>query len=256
MRSTPAAHVMLMQNGLARSDAIATASRLRRSRTRRGAAGNESAVEASSGSRCRSAPGVRPKLARVAGCRASTGERRCETSIPPLQANSPVLLERSVRIWVGGRCDARVWRRPPARSLATLPRNSSIEVCNAFTMWHLKVALSELCSTRGFCPHEICRPSPRDLSGERVAEGRVRGCATCHHSSKLRIATPWRLRDPLIRLRHLLPPQKARGEKGNTGGTPGCRHRGRRSRVPSPAANDSIRFFSSGAPQAGVMRSG
>jgi hypothetical protein len=29
-----------------------------------------------------------------------------------------------------------------------------------------------------FTEHEVCRPSPRDFSGERVAEGRVRGCAT------------------------------------------------------------------------------
>jgi hypothetical protein len=27
-------------------------------------------------------------------------------------------------------------------------------------------------------PHQTCRPSPRDSSGERVAEGRVRGCAS------------------------------------------------------------------------------
>jgi hypothetical protein len=35
------------------------------------------------------------------------------------------------------------------------------------------------CLRRGF-HHQTCRPSPRDSSGERVAEGRVRGRATGH----------------------------------------------------------------------------
>jgi hypothetical protein len=45
-----------------------------------------------------------------------------------------------------------------------------------------------------FAEHEICCPSPRDFSGERVAEGRVRGCATCRRSSKLSVEA--RRRDP------------------------------------------------------------
>jgi hypothetical protein len=80
--------------------------------------------------------------------------------------------------------------------------------------------------------HQTCRPSPRDLSGERVAEGRVRGCATGHPSSKLRVPLTGNCSTPLIRLRHLLSPQKARGEKGNTADTPGdSSPRGRRSRA-------------------------
>jgi len=64
---------------------------------------------------------------------------------------------------------------------------------------------------------------PRFSAGEKVAEGRMRGSSVRASSVCVRRlasfsrvigeSSPHRVKSPLIRLRHLLPPQKPRGEK-------------------------------------------
>jgi hypothetical protein len=115
--------------------------------------------------------------------------------------------ERSVRIRVGGRCDTRVWPRPSPRSLATLGMTELDGLC-AVVGWRdrrrptrehptgrqcLRLRLlscypeldaGALSLSAASARHELCRPSLRDLSGERVAEGRVRGRAIGHERAR------------------------------------------------------------------------
>jgi hypothetical protein len=79
-----------------------------------------------------------------------------------------------------------------------------------------------------FAKHEVCRPSPRDLSGERVAEGRVRGRAIGHTRATCKCRTVVRppssafgtLRLAALAQGRLFSPRKKRGERRATVASP------------------------------------
>jgi hypothetical protein len=88
--------------------------------------------------------------------------------------------------------------------------------------WAARVCLKPLAGISGAHSHRAPSP-PRFSEGEKVAEGRMRGLvidASTVHVGRLTWvsrntgdSSSHRTQSPLIRLRHLLPPQKARGEK-------------------------------------------
>jgi len=107
--------------------------------------------------------------------------------------------------------------------------------------WALGSQFSALTRITGTPSHRAPSP-PRFSAGEKVADGRMRGSfidASRMHLNRLasfsRVtdeSSPRLIKSPLIRLRHLLPPQKPRGEKALDG----------KCRTPEKSGRNACRF--------------